>query len=119
MLYKERTLFRIADEIRVVDKVALSYLFRNQDRMYTAREDCGNNCNRKESIVPVVGEQSIGKDKPSLLIAFEIVGPLVKPSFHLGVLVMEAHICHDCEREHGVTATRSQKSVGRSIRRRK
>ena len=37
-------------------------------------------------LVPVVGQQPVGEDKPAFLIALDIVGPLVQPAFGLGNL---------------------------------
>ena len=50
-------------------------------------------------MVPVVGQQPILQDKPTLLVAFDVVGPLIKPalglrSFLLGLLGL--CVRHDC-----------------------
>ena len=37
-------------------------------------------------LVPVVGQQAVGEDKPAFLIALDVVGPLVQPAFGLGNL---------------------------------
>ena len=34
-------------------------------------------------LVPVVGEETVLQDKPALLVALDVVGPLVQPSLHI------------------------------------
>ena len=50
-------------------------------------------------VVPVVGQQPILQDKPTLLVSFDVVGPLIKPAlglrrFLLGLLGL--CVRHDC-----------------------
>ena len=50
-------------------------------------------------MVPVVGQQPILQDKPTLLVSLDVVGPLVQPAlglrrFLLGLLGLR--VCHYC-----------------------
>ena len=44
---------------------------------------------------PVVREQTIGQNEPSLLIALQIISPFIEPSLEVGIRLLEAiHITH-------------------------
>lgn len=57
------------------------------------------------SRVPVVGEESVMKDKPSPLVSFEVVRPFEQPALHLGLPVgpdtlrCSSDFCHSEDRQ--------------------